>query len=281
MKEQISIYKKISKLSDGKFSPDLIETIKKGIAKNTDDIELSMFITTCKDVGLNPLIKEIWCYKDHQGNLIMFAGRDGFLKKAQESSRWNGIASSEIRENDFFEADIPNGIIEHKFGFKDRGKIIGAYAICKPKGCDIATIEVADFSTYDKGNYVWKSHPADMIKKVAEIKVLKKAYGISGLQSEFEFNISNERAYPIDTENKIENSKIIFAENLINSSTLHPEIKENYLQELLRDDLTETELNELIKELSDIQPNKIQSGEPYNMKDIQKELDLKMNDSKS
>ena len=155
-----------------KLTTEEVAVIKSTVAKGTTDLELSYFLMTASQMNLNPFNKEVWCYKDSKGNLLVFAGRDGFLKIAQRDKHWNGIASSEVRQNDTFEIDIPAGSVKHTFGIKARGEIVGAYAIVKPKGCDIATIEWGDYVTYNKGYNAWKTHPADMIKKVAEIRVL-------------------------------------------------------------------------------------------------------------
>lgn len=198
------------------FNPDQIALIKATVAKGTNDNELAFFLSVCNTVGLNPMLKQIWCYKDHKSNLLMFAGKDGFLAIAQRDTRWNGITSAYVCENDNFELDIPNGRVNHTVKNKDRGGIIGAYAIVKPKGCELATIEWADIKTYDKKQFVWNSHKGDMIMKVAEIHALKKAFGISGLNDEYDFNIQNNIALPLDTaspENDIEaiQAKIIKA----------------------------------------------------------------------
>ena len=189
---------KIAKLTG--FTEEEVAIVKNTVAKKTTDTELAYFLNVCKSVDLNPFLKEIWCYKDNKGNLLVFAGRDGFLKKAQSSPLWNGITSSEVRENDKFEMDVPNTKISHTTNGKDRGKIIGAYAIARPKNVELPTIEWAEFSVYNKGQFTWSTHPADMIKKVAETHALKKAYGITGLQSEYDFEIKNGAAIPVETE---------------------------------------------------------------------------------
>lgn len=181
---------KISKLT-GQFTPEEIAIIKKTVAKNTTDTELAYFLITAKNVRLNPFLKEIWCYKDSRGNLLVFAARDGFLKLAQCSPSWNGLTSGVVFSKDEFEMDIPGQKISHKFGTVERGEIIGAYAMSKPKGVDYATLIWADLKTYDKKQFVWSSHKEEMIQKVAEIHCLKKAYGINGLQCEDDFTINN------------------------------------------------------------------------------------------
>ncbi len=189
------------------LSSEEVAIIKNTVAKSVSDTELSFFLMNAKETGLNPFNKEIWCYKDTKGNLLVFAGRDGFLKKAQSDPRWNGMVSSEVRENDKFEVDFPAGKVTHKVLPTDRGKILGAYAITKPKNVDAATIEWVEFDVYNKGRFVWASHPADMIKKVAEVRVLKKAYGISGLASEYEFTIKDDVAVAVETQKPVDKTQ--------------------------------------------------------------------------
>lgn len=177
------------------YQPEEVAIIKQTVAKGTTDAELAYFLSVAKSAGLNPFNKEVWCYKNKGGDLLVFAGRDGFLSKAQSSITFNGIRSSEVCENDEFDIDIANNKINHKFSKGDRGKIIGAYAIIFRKDGE-PTIEWADFSTYNKGYNTWKTNPAEMIKKVAESHGLKKAFGISGIQSEYDFEIKNDVAIP-------------------------------------------------------------------------------------
>ena len=206
---------KISKITN--YSPEVVAVVKATVAKGTTDTELAYFLSVCASVKLNPMMKEIWCYKDNKNNLLVFAGRDGFLKRAQESPLWDGMTSFEVCKNDIFEMNVTVGDIHHEPNFKDRGAIIGAYAIVKPKNCSLPTVEWADFTVYNKGYNVWKSDPAVMIKKVAETHALKKAFGITIIQSEYDFDIKDQIAVPIQTTEKKEidilSEKIIYALN--------------------------------------------------------------------
>ena len=105
------------------FTSAEIAIVKRTVAKGTTDFELAYFLNIAKSVELNPFNKEIWCYKDGKGNVLVFAGRDGFLKKAQQSPLWNGMTSSEVCANDVFEMDVAKAEITHKPNFKDRGEI--------------------------------------------------------------------------------------------------------------------------------------------------------------
>jgi len=191
---------KISKMT--KYSIEEIAVVKANVAKNVNDSELAYFLNVCKTVGLNPFNKEIWCYKDKKQNLLIFAGRDGFLAKAQTNPDFAGIRSSEVCEEDEFELDIANNKIKHNPNYsKPRTNIYGAYAIVFRKNGE-PTIEWADDKVYNKKHFTWETHHAEMIKKVAETHALKKAFGISGIQAEYDYTVSNDVATPISTELK-------------------------------------------------------------------------------
>jgi phage recombination protein Bet len=184
------------------FKAEEVAIIKNTVAKGTTDTELAYFLNVARSVELSPFNKEIWCYKDNKGNVLVFAGRDGFLKRAQQSHVWNGMTSFEVCANDFFEMNIATATVTHKPAFKDRGAIIGAYAIVKPKGCEYATVEWADIAVYDKKQFTWNTHKAEMIKKVAEIHALKKAFGITVIQSEMDWEVKDNVVVPITAEVK-------------------------------------------------------------------------------
>lgn len=180
------------------FSREQIDVIKKSTAKDTNDAELKYFLSVCGSTGLNPLMKEIWCYKDNKNNLLIFAGRDGFMANAQKQKAFAGIRSCDVCENDELVLDMMNpSQNKHVINQKNRGAILGAYAIVFRHGGE-PTISYVDFKEYNKGFSVWKSHPAAMIKKVAEVQALKLAFGMSGIQSEHEFEIIENTAIPID-----------------------------------------------------------------------------------
>ena len=184
------------------YTPEQVGVIKATVAKGTSDTELALFIYTATSSGLNPLLKEIWCFKDNKGNLLIFAGRDGFLKKAQQHPKFAGMRSGAVREKDTFKINIPAGQVEHIIdkAHDQRGRIIGAYAFVFRRD-EEPTLVWVDFATYDKGYNAWKTHPEDMICKVAEIRALKRAFGMAELQSEFEWNIRRDGvATPMDNE---------------------------------------------------------------------------------
>jgi phage recombination protein Bet len=275
MNQVAKVDKNDIKLSDATgFSTEQIGVIKNTIAKGTTNTELALFLFTAKSIGLNPLNKEIWCYKDHKGNMLTFAGRDGFLTKAQQNVRYKGIRSSEVREKDVFSLDIANNEIKHQKEFTNPGAIIGAYCIAFVQNGE-PTIEWVDFKTYDRGFGAWKSHPADMIKKVAETHALKKAFGISGLQSEHDWDFTPEKAYPIDTDDPVDMDTVNRIEALIRSSTFDDEQKAQMESEIVT--LTNAKAEEMIATLHANQMSP-QEKDVMNQGDIQTVLNMKENE---
>jgi phage recombination protein Bet len=268
---------KIARISN--LSSEEIALIKSTVAKNTTDIELAYFIKFAESIKLNPFQKEIWCYKNSKNQLVMFTSRDGFLSIAQRDKRWNGLISMEVRENDKLTMNPPLGEIDHVVNWKNRGKIIGAYCLVKPKGCDISTITWADFETYNTGYNVWKSHPAAMIMKVAEVMALKKAFGISGLQSEYDFEIQDDKAYAIDTEQKVSPKDYEYIEKLLSNCSLDVDEVFKVEQELHL--LTTDKAQELIEYLKANQLNPVTERGEYSATEANNQLQMKMEDPKS
>lgn len=198
--EELTV-KKLQKLAPI-YSEEQILVMQKTVAKGTTPAELGLFLFTCMSVMLNPLNKEIYCYKDNQGNLIIFTGRDGMLRRAQENPDFKGMRSCEVCEGDEgWWMDIPAGKVYHKItkGQKERGDILGAYAIVFRHNGH-TTIEWVDFKTYNRGFGTWKSNPVAMIRKVAESHALKKSFGMAGVQLEEDWEVKNNIAIPIDEQ---------------------------------------------------------------------------------
>ncbi|MET3508437.1 phage recombination protein Bet [Halalkalibacter oceani] len=192
------------------FSPEKIKVIKNTVAKGATDDELEMFLHLAERYQLDPFAKEIWFVKrpkkekDSKGNWdykrlpngeidyegvdpVIMTSRDGYVKVAQSDAEFEGLNSFEVRANDTFHFNPMTGDIKHEIGSK-RGSITGAWAICKRKGREPA-IAVVDFDEYKKAagkNPVWDSYPSAMIRKVAEVIVLKRQFNISGLVTQEE-----------------------------------------------------------------------------------------------
>lgn len=206
---------------------DQVELIKRTVAKGATDDELQMFLHLAQAYGLDPFAKEIWFIKrlkkvkigdgwDYprlpNGDLdysncdapVIMTSRDGYLKIAQRDENYEGLQSFVVREGDDFSIDAVNNTFNHKFSGNKRGKILGAWAICKRKGRD-PQLTFIEFDEYNDANSpIWKKYPSAMIQKVAEVFVLKRQFGISGLTTReempMEYDLTNVSEKPAPTQ---------------------------------------------------------------------------------
>ena len=166
------------------YPPELLDAIKATVAKGATNEELYVFLQIASQYHLNPLMKEIWFTK-FKDEVAIMTSRDGFRKLAMREPTFRKCQSMEVRENDEFEMVIDMGDIAnitHKFKQKERGNIMGAYAVLKTIDNETYATYV-NFREYDKRNHVWKAYPSAMIKKVAETEVYKSFADISGLNA--------------------------------------------------------------------------------------------------
>lgn len=158
--------------------PDIVKTLKSTVAKGATDHEFQMFIEICKATGLNPFLREIWCavpMKDGQrsqyGQVLIMAGRDGYLRVANDHPMFDGIETRVERD--------PNGIP------------IKAVCTVWRKDRNHPTISEAYFNEYYKPGYngkpsVWDTYKSAMIAKVSEVLALKRSFSINGVVTEEE-----------------------------------------------------------------------------------------------
>lgn len=167
-----------SQLSGLIYDKEQVNLIRNTVAKGATDDELKIFLYLAQQYNLDPFKKEIWFTK-YAGQTNIMTSRDGYLKYAQTHPQFGGLISFVVHEGDAFEIDAAEYKITHKFGTK-RGKIIGAWARCDRKG-KRPFISYVSFEEYNQNNPIWKKYPSAMIQKVAEVFVLKRAFGINGL----------------------------------------------------------------------------------------------------
>ena len=163
------------------WSKSQIELIKRTVAKGSTDDEFNMFMYMAKTYQLDPIMKEIWFIKYSEKAVpIIMTSRDGYLAIANRNPNYNGLTSDVVHENDEFEK--VEGGVKHKYGCKDRGKIIGAYALGYRVDRKYPVYVFAHYNEYFKKNSsIWTQYGSAMILKVAEAMMFKRLFSISGL----------------------------------------------------------------------------------------------------
>lgn len=158
-------------------SSDQLTQIKEIYGKNLSNGEFTTFVQIGKATGLNPFLREIWAVKYGSSPASIFIGRDGYRKSAQSHTEYDYHQVDAIYSNDTFEN--VNGEITHKYNFKDRGDLIGAYCIVKRRSSSKPIFALVELKEYSTNKSLWSSQggkPVTMIKKVAESQGLRMAF---------------------------------------------------------------------------------------------------------
>lgn len=190
MSNELAVKEKGKGLS---WNKSQIELIKRTVAKGSTNDEFNLFMYQAKTYQLDPMVKEIWFIKyNNKAVPIIMTSRDGYLSIANRNEHYEGLTSDVVHENDEFEK-VADGV-KHKYGCKDRGKIIGAYALGYR---DDRKFPVYVFAHYDeyfkKGSSIWAQYGSAMILKVAEAMMLKRLFSISGLVTKEEILTNYEK----------------------------------------------------------------------------------------
>lgn len=156
---------------------DQLRNIKEIYGKNLSDGEFTTLVQIGKATGLNPFLRELWAVKYGQSPAQIFIGRDGYRKSAQSHPLYDYHMVDAVYSNDTFE--MITGEVTHKYNFKDRGQLIGAYCLVKRKDATRPIFIFVELKEYSTGKSLWAKEggkPATMIKKVAEAQGLRMAF---------------------------------------------------------------------------------------------------------
>ena len=240
------------------------DVIRQLFAPTLTNDEFMFFMGLGKSMQANPFKREIWAIKyDKNAPASIFLARDFYRKVAQSQPDYKVHRSFAVYENDQFK--IKNGVPDHEFTLKNRGKLIGAYAELIKKDIDQSFVLYVDFQEYNTGRSNWKKMPATMISKVAEAQVLRMAYQnlFSGTHSEDEQDTIENAFKPASNEYKqeppvLEAQAEIVPDNEPLKSTLFDQPKneseENYHEKieqfLLAEFSNEEEMGDFLEKLT-------------------------------
>lgn len=224
--------------------------------------DMQYCIGVAKAFNLNPILKQIYFVprrSNVNGQWIEkvepLAGRDSFLTLAHRTGKFAGIESKvEIKETPVM-----------KDGKWSRENDLVATATVYRKDCERPFIVSVNYREYVQTNKdgkptnFWASKPETMLKKVAESQVLRKAFDITGLFAEEEYE---ERYINSDRKQETPKAKDI---NSLNAPRVQ-EIQETLDIEIETTSL-KTPLETMIQELMDRGANKQQAIEWCNGKE--------------
>ena len=161
---------------------DMVETVKQTVCRGATDAQLKIFIEVCKATGLNPFLKEIWFVP----NVGVMAGRDGYLRIANDHPMFDGMSTTVERDSDGIPIKATCSVWR-----KDRAH---------PITCE------AFYNEYKKNSQVWTTYKSAMISKVAEVLALKRSFSINGIVTEEE--IGEQKLQAQDAQQDVAQRKI-------------------------------------------------------------------------
>lgn len=178
------------------FTPDEIELIKKQCFPTSGSaIEFQTCLAVARELGLNPILKEIHFMprRQRQGDQWLtrvepLVGRDGFLSIAHRSGQLAGMESSTAVRA------APRLITGQWESLPD---LIAECRVWRKDAPQPFTVTVSFAEYVQKGNdsqptRFWGEKPETMLKKVAESQCLRKAFNVHGVYAPEELGLGME-----------------------------------------------------------------------------------------
>lgn len=166
----------VSQLPVQAWTNEQRDLIKRTVAPNATDDELSLFLHISQVSGLDPLRKQIHFIKA-QGRVYTVADINGLQARAAREPDFEGILHAVVYQGEEFVVDHTTGqVVKHASNpLTATGKPIGAWATVKRRGM-LPFTSIVRFAEYNSGSGNWANKPAVMIDKVAKSTAIRLAY---------------------------------------------------------------------------------------------------------
>ena len=162
---------------------------------NPSDQEVKLFIELCKNMELNPFLREAYLTKFGNQPAQIITGKDAFTKRADSNPDYKGKQAGIIVVNLKKNIEYREG----SFYLKGREELVGGWAkIFKAgKEPELSTVSLDEYVGKKKDgsiNSMWSTKPATMIRKVAVVQALREAFPntLSQLYIEEEMGLEHE-----------------------------------------------------------------------------------------
>ena len=169
------------------------ETVKNYLTNGNgqvSDKEVAMYVQLCKAQQLNPFLKEAYLIKySNSTPASIVVSKDAFTKRAEAHPQYDGMKSGIIVMSK------DGKITEREGAFHlPNENVVGGWARVYRKDKKTETYDSVAYDEYavkdSNGNIntMWRTKPATMIQKVAEVHALRKAFPerLSGMYVEEE-----------------------------------------------------------------------------------------------
>ena len=150
-------------------------------------IEITERLQACPFAPDMDIVAKAHYSKSARGHvMVVNLMRDAYRKNANRQEQFDGIQVDALHENDYFEVVDGNKVV-HRPNLKDRGNLVGAYAVARRKDqsqpyicrVELEEYRIKKYNEKTKEWYytgLWDEKPATMIKKVAESQALRAIF---------------------------------------------------------------------------------------------------------
>jgi phage recombination protein Bet len=152
-------------LKHGISGNDLWKTIQRTIMpREANNEEMFSFLMVCREFDLNPLMKQIYAFKNKAGTIVPIIGVDGWSAVVNRQPAYNGVKFDYEQDKD--------------------GKVISCTCTIYRKDRDYPTIVTEFLSECWRDTDAWKLTPSRMLRHRAFCQGIRIAFGISGAYDE-------------------------------------------------------------------------------------------------
>lgn len=173
--------------SSGGWTQERIDLVKRTIVpQGIPDGPFALFIEQCQRLGMDPLLKEVFCIERRvniapKGQPPKYVvkyetqvAEAGMLRRADQFPDFLGIQGAAVFEKDDpAVADPVAGVVQHRIHMaKERGKLVGAWALAERKGMKPVVIFLY-LDDYRQPTPNWDNKAPTMILKCARVAALR------------------------------------------------------------------------------------------------------------
>lgn len=181
-------------VGDYKMTADQVALIKRTIAKDCTDDELSLFVHVCRRLRLDPIAKQLYAVK-YEGVMTIQIGIDGMRLIAERTGEYRGTSDPEWCGQD--------GVWKEVWLARDTPPDAARVRVMRGQREALEFVTTAGVALYQeyvaykdgKPNKRWTKAPAAMLAKCAEALALRRAFPneLAGLFSFDEMSSSYEK----------------------------------------------------------------------------------------
>ena len=147
-----------------------LEEIREYLCPKATESEAYMFLRFCQSYDLNPWIRDAYLIKyDERDKATIVVGKDAVIRRCQDESDYRGFTAGIVVRRGT-EVIAKESTIQ-----LDDEVLLGGWCQVSRDTFNYGQVQVS-MKEYNRGQALWKSMPATMIRKVAVVQAHREAY---------------------------------------------------------------------------------------------------------